>query len=159
MKKLFAGALAGGVLALAGATVWDAARYVAVSPAPSVAVEPKPLLAFDVDPAWVMSGQPRFRARETRRSPDGRAVAGLWECDGPSTFRWTFGLDETVHLLEGRVEVSYQGRQFVLLPGDTATFHAGTQAIWHVPQHARKAYALHYPGRLVMWWRRWVSAT
>jgi uncharacterized protein len=159
MRKLFAGVVLGGALALTGSAVWEAGRYVSGAPGPSAKVESKPLLPFEVDPTWVLSGQPHFRASETRRSPDGRVVSGLWACDGPSTFQWRFGLDETVHLLEGRVEVSYQGREFVLMPGDTATFHAGTDAIWHVPQHAKKAYALHYPGRLVRWWRDWFAPT
>ena len=65
-----------------------------------------------------------------------------------------FGVDETVHLLEGLVEVKYQGREFTLKPGDTATFIAGTRSVWHVPQHARKAFSLHEPGRLVRAFRR-----
>ena len=67
-------------------------------------------------------------------------------------------MDETVHLLEGLVEVDYQGRKFTLRPGDTATFHAGTRAVWHIPQNAKKAYTLYQPPRLVALWRRLASA-
>ncbi|OYT89917.1 MAG: hypothetical protein CFE46_05930 [Burkholderiales bacterium PBB6] len=154
MKKSLKAALLGAALALGGVTVWEAGHYLVTSPAASLMAVEKPLTAFSVDPAWVRDGQPNFRSTETVRSPDGQTITGLWACDGPTTFEWRFGLDETVHLLEGRVEVTYLGRQFVIEPGDTATFHAGTTAIWHVPKYARKAYTLHHPGRLVLLWRR-----
>jgi len=154
MKNLIASGVLGAFLALSGAAVLDAGRYISRLQPPSESARERPLTAFSVDPTWVRAGQPNFRATETVRSPDGSTITGLWACDGPSTFEWTFSLDETVHLLEGRIEVHYMGRDFVLLPGDTATFHAGTRAVWHVPVHAKKAYTLHHPGRLVLWWRR-----
>jgi len=95
-----------------------------------------------------------FRGAETVRSPDGRVVSGLWACEGPTSFVWHFSHDETVHLLEGRVEVEYQGRRFSITPGDTASFLAGTKAVWHVPHHAKKAYVLHQPSWLVRAWRK-----
>lgn len=83
---------------------------------------------------------------------------GLWAGDGPSTFRWTFDLDETVHVLEGQVQVDYLGHRFTLSPGEVAHFRAGTQAVWHVPQYLKKAYVLHDPGRVVRWWRQHITA-
>jgi uncharacterized cupin superfamily protein len=154
MRKLLVAAALGACLAWGGAAVLDAGRYISRVQPPSATALERPLTAFSVDPSWVRAGQPNFRATETVRSPDGHTITGLWACDGPSTFEWTFALDETVHLLEGRIEVRYKGRDFVLLPGDTATFHAGTRAVWHVPAHAKKAYTLHHPGKLVLLWRR-----
>ena len=153
IKLLGAGAI-GALLTLAGVALLDAGHYLHRSAPPSAAAVHRPLAAFTVDPSWVKSGIPNFRAIETARSPDGRSITGLWACDGPSTFEWTFGLDETVHLLEGRVEVDYLGKRFVLEPGHTAAFHAGTKAVWHVPSHAKKVFKLQHPGKLVLLWRR-----
>ena len=155
MKKIFAGVALGVSLALGGVLAYDAGRYLLRSAPPSAMPVEKPLLGFSVDPSWVRSGKPNFRNVETVRSPDGKSISGLWACDGPSTFEWTFYMDETVHLLEGGIEIDYLGRRFTLRPGDTATFHAGTKAVWHVPQHAKKAYTLYQPGRLALLWRRW----
>jgi uncharacterized cupin superfamily protein len=122
------------------------------APPSNLAVQ-RPLGPFPVDPSWVKMGTPNFRGNEIAHSPDGKSVTGLWACDGPSTFEWRFGADETVHLLEGAVEVDYLGRRFTLKPGDVATFHSGTRAVWHVPVHAKKVYTVHQAGRLVRLWR------
>lgn len=148
----------GALLALSLMGLWEAGRYLHRAPAPSAATVNKPLVGFSVDPSWVKSGTPNFRAVETARSADGKSITGLWACDGPTTFEWTFGLDETVHLLEGRVEVDYLGKRFVIQPGDTAVFHAGTKAVWHVPSHAKKVFKLQHPGKLVLAWRRFFPA-
>jgi len=153
-KRILIGAAAGGALVLAVLTAYEAATYHARMPPPSSVAVAQALGSFPVDPSWVTSGTPNFRGTETSRSPGGDSVTGLWACDGPSTFEWQFGADETVYLLEGRVEVDYRGRHFTLTPGDTATFHAGTRAVWHVPQYAKKVFVLHQPGRLVRWWRK-----
>lgn len=154
MKKNIIVALGGALTALALAAAWDGVVYLRHAAPASEASVHRPLTSFKVNPDWVLEGTPNFRATEISKSPDGRSTTGLWACDGPSTFEWQFGVDETVHLLEGLVEVKYQGREFTLKPGDTATFLAGTRAVWHVPQYARKAFSLHEPGRLVRTLRR-----
>jgi uncharacterized protein len=148
------GALAGAMLALTAMAAVESIRYHRGAPAPSIEAVERPLGVFQVDPGWILSGKPVFRGVETMRSPDGRVVSGLWACEGPASFVWHFSHDETVHLLEGRVEVEYQGRRFSINPGDTASFHASTHAVWHVPGHAKKAYTLHQPGWLVRAWRK-----
>ena len=99
----------------------------------------------------MLSGTPNVRATMYAVSPDQRTQTGIWECDGPSRFEWRFSVDETVHVLEGRVEIDYQGRHFVLQPGDTAHFQAGTRAVWMVPQHLKKSFTLFRPDRLSAW--------
>lgn len=159
MKKNLFVALGGALTALALMVAWDSVAYLRHADPASVSSVHRPLAAFQVNPEWVLEGTPNFRATEIRKSIDGRSTTGLWACDGPSTFEWQFWQDETVHLLEGQVDVKYQGRQFTLKPGDTATFIAGTRAVWHVPEHAHKAFSLHEPGRLVRLLRRlqWVD--
>lgn len=158
MKKNIIVALGGALSALALVAAWDGVVYLRHAAPASEASVHRPLTSFKVNPDWVLEGTPNFRATEISKSPDGRSTTGLWACDGPSTFEWQFGVDETVHLLEGLVEVKYQGREFTLKPGDTATFLAGTRAVWHVPQYARKAFSLHEPGRLVRTLRRFQLA-
>ncbi len=148
--------LALGVALLTGIAAYDAHRYINRMPAASSVAVNRPLMAFAVDPAWIHAGVPNFRGSETARSADGHTITGLWSCDGPSIFEWHFAFDETVHLLEGEIEVDYQGHRFTLRPGDTATFHTGTRAVWHVKQYSKKAYTLHRPGRLVLLWR-WLA--
>lgn len=154
IKRTLVGALVGACLTVSAVATVDSIRYHRGAPPPSENASERPLGVFQVDPAWILSGKPVFRGAETVRSPDGKTVSGLWSCDGPTSFVWHFSHDETVHLLEGQVVVEYRGRRFTINPGDTATFHAGTQAVWHVPQHATKAYTLHQPGWLVRAWRK-----
>jgi len=139
-----------GLAAFEGMAAW---RYLHHAEQPSAMSVARPLEGFAPDAARVLEGTPNFQAAETSRSPDGRVITGLWACDGPTRFEWYFALDETVHLLEGQVNVEYQGRRFTLKPGDVATFHAHTRAVWHVPVPTKKAYTLRHPGRLVLWWR------
>jgi uncharacterized cupin superfamily protein len=159
MKRTLTNALTGASLAVLLLTAADSISYHLGVPPPSERAVTRPLGEFKVDPSWILSGDPVFRATETARSPDGNTVSGLWDCEGPTSFVWHFGQDETVHLLEGYVEVEYQGRRFAIQPGDTASFHAGTQAVWHVPQYAKKSFTLQYPGRLVRAWRKLAART
>ena len=122
-------------------------------PAPAEVIQ-RPMQALVVDPGWIKSGTPRFMASETSRLPHARVTTGLWSCDGPALFEWRFGTDETVHILEGEVEIAYLGKRFTLVAGDTAFFLAGTRADWHVPNRVYKSFTLHDPGRLAHWVRR-----
>ncbi|MDB5963753.1 MAG: hypothetical protein JWQ72_253 [Polaromonas sp.] len=156
MKKILVAALLGAALGVTGMMAGGAWLYVRGSAPPSAVALEQPLREFSVDPSWVLAGRPRFWNTETVHSPDGKVIGGMWACDGPAEFEWTFHMDETVHLIEGKVEVNYLGNRFTLLPGTTATFYAGTKAVWYVPEHARKGYVLHGAGRLVRFWR-WVA--
>jgi uncharacterized protein len=153
-QKLLPGLLLGVVLSIAALLAYDTVRTVQRSPQASATALARPPLGFSVDPQWVLDGRPNFRNIETARSPNGRFISGVWECDGPSTFQWRFFMDEVVYVLEGQVDVEYFGQRFTLRPGMTATFLAGTQALWHVPAGVKKTYTLEHPGRLALWWRK-----
>jgi uncharacterized protein len=112
-----------------------------------------PLLPQEVDPSWILEGQPRFSSRVYAQTPSGKTLGGVWKVDGPTRFEWRFGLDETVYILEGAVNIEYQGRTFKLGPGDTAYFPAGTRATWHVPERLVKSFTLDEPGRVTRWLR------
>jgi uncharacterized cupin superfamily protein len=107
-----------------------------------------------VNPSWIKSGTPKFMVAETSNVATVGVTTGLWSCDGPGVFEWTYGTDETIHLIEGAVEIEYMGKTLKLGPGDTAFFRAGTQATWTVRERAFKSFILHDPGRLARLYRR-----
>jgi uncharacterized protein len=123
----------------------------------SVQALPSPLMPVTVNPDWIKSGKPVFKLAQTARIPSANVTTGLWSCDGPTEFEWTFASDETVHIIEGEVEIDYLGKKMTLRVGDTAFFHANTQATWVVQKRVLKSYTLHDPNRLVRWYRKVMS--
>jgi uncharacterized cupin superfamily protein len=106
----------------------------------AVAMQPAP-----INPDWVRSGSPVARAGEIARSTDGTTLSAVWDCTA-GTFDWHFGVDETVHIVEGEVEVSAVGfGPRVLRAGDAALFRAGTTARWHVPRYVKKIAFCRHP--------------
>ena len=105
----------------------------------SVEMKPAP-----IDADWVLEGAPQARAAEIFRSADGASTCSAWDCTA-GAFRWYFGVDETVHVLEGSVEVTAaDGSVRVLAPGDVAFFASGTWAVWRIETYVRKlAYCRH----------------
>jgi uncharacterized cupin superfamily protein len=101
------------------------------------------LASLDLDPApirpeWVIDGQPIARCRHWSDSSDGTTSAMVWDCTA-GRFRWYFGGDEIVHIIEGEVIVASDDvPERMLRPGDAALFRAGTWATWHVPHYVRK---------------------
>lgn len=91
-----------------------------------------------IDPEWIIEGEPRSRSSWWSGSSDGIANNYVWDCTA-GLFRWYFDCDETVHVIEGEVEVSGEGiTPTWLRAGDAALFRAGTWATWHVPNYVRK---------------------
>ena len=140
--------LAGGVVSLG--------RHVVDVPGPSSQALAKVMQPMHVDSGWIKSGSPRFMAVESAviNAPMGSVSTGLWSCDGPAIFEWTYWSDETVHILEGAARIAYLGKDFELKPGDTAFFRAGTKATWVVPDRVSKSFVLHDPGLLSRLYRR-----
>jgi len=153
MKKTVIAFLAGVLVTLGGAVAYEAVEHVDRMPEPSQASLAMPLEQYHAPEAEILSGKPNFQGTAYAVSADGKTVSGIWAAEGPSTFHWTYAGDEAVYVQEGLAEVSYQGRKFVLKPGDSAFFHAGTVATWTVPQHVRKSWTVHGANRLVRWWR------
>ncbi|MCE1174502.1 MAG: cupin domain-containing protein [Propionibacteriales bacterium] len=151
-RSLIAATITAAVLT-SGFLGFETARFVTASPQLSTDAEAKPMSVVQVDPSWIKSGNPTFTQVEIATSPDGRTVNGLWSCQGPTTFEWQFSVDEVVYVIEGEVQVNYQGRDFTLHPGDTAAFHGGTRSVWTVDTFVKKAYTLHNPGPLGRLWR------
>ena len=91
-----------------------------------------------IDPSWILSGDPRARSAMWTRSLDATTSSHVWDCTA-GRFRWYFPVDETVHVIDGSVTVAVDGQEPVTLgAGDAALFHAGTWAVWEVPEYVRK---------------------
>jgi uncharacterized protein len=146
------------IIAFAGLSkVSQSIREIYELPPPSALSQPVQLAPMTVNPSWIKSGTPHFRSAIYTSSLDGKESTGVWECDGPTTFEWHFGHDETVYILEGTVEIEYLRNKIILNPGDSAVFHAGTEAVWHIPEHLKKIFVLHEPGIPVKVYRKLMS--
>jgi uncharacterized cupin superfamily protein len=93
---------------------------------------------YPIRPEWVRAGTPHARLAEIARSADGTAVTVQWDCT-VGTFDWIFGVDETVHILEGEVIVAdAAGAARLLRAGDVAFFPSGSVTLWRVETYVRK---------------------
>ena len=97
-----------------------------------------------INPDWIIEGNPIARALTLGIAPDQRFSCAVWECQA-GRFKWVFGLDEIIHILEGEVIIEEAGTQKIihtLRPGDTALLPAGLTAYWTVPKYLKK-FAIH----------------
>jgi uncharacterized cupin superfamily protein len=106
-----------------------------------------------IPPAMMLSGKAVCRSKLFHLSHDRSAESGIWECQGPAKFNYYYGMDESVYILAGTAEIEYLGKKFVLSAGDTTHFVQGTTATWAVPEHVRKTFTFHTPGRVVRYMR------
>lgn len=98
-----------------------------------------------IRPEDVLSGDPRARARTWAVSADGTTSHWMWDCSAGS-FRWWFGFDETVTIVEGSVRVQVDGEEPVdLAVGDAAYFPAGRWSTWTIDDYVRKQAVLRVP--------------
>ena len=91
-----------------------------------------------IDPSWIIAGNPVARFAEHSRGRDDAAVTAVWDCTA-GEFRWHFGWDETVVILDGSVHVTAaDGTERRLGAGDVAYFAGGTTAVWRIDDYVRK---------------------
>jgi uncharacterized cupin superfamily protein len=107
-----------------------------------------------LDASWVISGSPKFRVNIFGQSSDKSAISGIWECTGPAQFEWHYGVDESIYILEGTVDIEYLGKKFTLRAGDSTHFAAGTKAKWTVSDRVKKTFAIYQVGRFTRLMRR-----
>ncbi len=104
----------------------------------TAALDGAQMTSAPINPEWIVDGNPVARMAELSRSRDGTTVSVAWDCTAGS-FRWYFGVDETVHILAGSVIVAGEdGVERQLNPGDVALFHAGSWTTWRVETYVRK---------------------
>jgi len=91
-----------------------------------------------IDPALIVEGKPEARLSLHSRAYDDKATTAVWDCTG-GTFRWYFGWEETVMILDGEVHVTAEdGSERTLKAGDIAYFPAKTWSTWQVDTYVRK---------------------
>ncbi|MFP6700882.1 MAG: cupin domain-containing protein, partial [Planctomycetaceae bacterium] len=61
-----------------------------------------------IEPSWIEEGTPVARGTVLVQSADKLLSSGLWSCTA-GKFRWEFGWDEFVHVLEGEVTITEEG--------------------------------------------------
>ena len=77
-----------------------------------------------IEPSWILAGDPQARVAAHSKADDECAATGVWDCTAGS-FRWFFGWDETVVILEGEVHVTAEdGTQRTLRAGDRLDIYA-----------------------------------
>src|SRR5580698_4410573 len=108
------------------------------------------LSAAPLNPAWILEGAPRARNRLLWTSSDKTGFCMLWDCTA-GKFKWSYDLDELVHVIEGAVIVTGpDGISKTLGPGDVALFPRGVTVHWHVEHYVRKvAYCQNQLPKLV----------
>lgn len=98
-----------------------------------------------IKPDWILAGNPVARVASHSDAADGCATTGIWDCTA-GTFRWYFGWDETVVIVDGTVHVTAEdGSERVLSAGDVAYFKGGTWATWRIDTYLRKVAFLRQP--------------
>src|SRR5262249_41375344 len=66
------------------------------------------------------------------------AMTAVWDCTA-GEFRWQFGWDETVLILEGEVHITTgDGVERTLRTGDVAFFAGGSSATWRIETYVKK---------------------
>ncbi|QRM53979.1 cupin domain-containing protein [Sinorhizobium sp. BG8] len=120
----------------------------AVKTMPIATAAPRPLIAASsdamemepapIEPSWILAGDPKARLALHSRAHDDAATTAIWDCTA-GTFRWYFGWDETVMILEGEVHVTAEdGTERTLKAGDIGYFAGNTWATWHIETYVRK---------------------
>jgi hypothetical protein len=95
------------------------------------------LKAAPINPGWIIEGAPIARNLKVAGSSDHSAWTMLWDCTA-GKFHWIYKVDETVHVLEGSVTITMNGKINILRAGDIAFFPAGSVAQWHIESYVRK---------------------
>jgi uncharacterized cupin superfamily protein len=112
-------------------------------------LEPAP-----INPAWILAGNPIARATTLAIAADKTLSCAIWECHAGS-FKWVYGLDEMVQILEGEVVIEEQNpsrKVHTLRAGDTVFFPDGLTAHWTVSKYVKK-FAIHRTVRRSIPWR------
>jgi uncharacterized cupin superfamily protein len=93
----------------------------------------------ELDPAQVVSGEPRVSELVLSESADGRVVRGIWQMT-PGVVTDTEA-DEVFVVLSGRATVEFaDGTVLEVGPGDVAVLTEGARTTWTVHETLRKVY-------------------
>ncbi len=107
-----------------------------------------------INPDWILEGNPIARATTLAIAGDKTLSCAVWECHA-GRFKWVYGLDEIVQILEGEVVIEEQTPErkiHTLRAGDTAFFPDGLTTYWTVTKYVKK-FAIHRNIRRSILWR------
>jgi uncharacterized cupin superfamily protein len=97
---------------------------------------------YPMPPEIIVSGEPAARVHWARVSGPGEPAyyAGVWTVE-VCTFDYVFEMNETAHILEGKVVVTEEGGpRLELGAGDVATFPKGARTRWEVRERLKKVF-------------------
>jgi len=92
----------------------------------------------EIEPSWIIEGNPVSHSHILSTSADGTASTIIWSCT-EGRFNWYYDFDETIMILEGSIVLESDG-----LPpkrygaGDVIFFRDGAHAKWHVEGYVKK---------------------
>jgi uncharacterized cupin superfamily protein len=107
----------------------------------------QPLPSAPIPADWVHEGMPQASCLLLTSSPDDGLLTGMWECT-PGRFRWYFGCDEVIVVLQGRGRVRVGTVEHLLFPGATVFFPIGTESTWQIDETLRKHFTHRHPSPL-----------
>jgi uncharacterized protein len=97
---------------------------------------------FPADEADVIVGPQNGEVRWLRHDPSGDPAAGIFRCDSSVT-SYFWAQDESIHVLEGSVEIVFEdGEKVHLQAGDVGSFCRGQRADWHITGPFREFFVL-----------------
>lgn len=100
---------------------------------------------FPLEDADVKAGNPMPEVAWLRAETEGARVlyAGLFRAQ-PSTFNYAYAGHETVHVLEGEVEIRLENGEVInLREGDIASFRKGDKCTWKIARPFKKFFVIH----------------
>ncbi len=92
----------------------------------------------------ILEGDPAAEVAwlRTESGGEGMLYTGMFTAQ-PSTFRYVFGGDESLHVLDGDLDVAVDGGETVTLsPGDIASFPKGASSTWTLRAPLRKFFVI-----------------
>lgn len=89
-----------------------------------------------------VEGEPTMSTWIEYTSPDESMITGCWSAT-PGTYRASYAGWEFVHLIEGEVAITEDGKAPVtLLPGDAFMVEAGFNGTWEIKKPVFKHFAI-----------------
>ena len=97
---------------------------------------------FPIDPTQVLEGEPRAMVRWLHQNGEHEPAyfCGVWRAER-SRFRWDFDVNETAHILRGRIRVTEDGGEPQEYgSGDVVFFRKGARTVWDVLEPFEKVF-------------------
>lgn len=102
-------------------------------------VEP---ITSDLDGWTPVEGSPSMTTWIEYSAPDGSLIAGTWQAT-PGTYRAEYAAYEFVHLIEGRIAITPDGGETVIMvPGDAFSVEANFKGEWKILEAVRKHFVI-----------------